>query len=155
MYAESAPILRIVLADDPVVVREGIRVVLQQEGFDIVGTAGDGYGAVEMCEALQPDVALLDVSMPLLNGIDAGREIRKVCPATKVILLTMHGEDLIVFAGLRAGVSGFVLKSVAASTLVHAIEAVWQNEVYLSPGISRTIVDTYLTRHAPPAPRIA
>ena len=147
MSPGSVPILRVLLADDHPVMRECLCARLQLDGFDVVAAVGDGYSAARMCEALRPDVALLDISMPLLNGIDAAQEIRKVSPATKTMLLTMHGDDLIVRAALRAGVTGYVLKSTAVSTLEQAIQAVCRNEVYLSPGISRAIVDAYLLNH--------
>jgi DNA-binding NarL/FixJ family response regulator len=136
---------RVVVADDHGIVREGVRSVLEGAGFDIVGEADDGHTALRLCETLQPDVALIDVSMPMLNGIDAACEIRKVAPRTKIILLTMHDATSIVLAGLRAGVAGYVLKSAAVSTIAQAIEAVMQNQVYLSPGVSRPVVDACLS----------
>lgn len=144
---------RVLLADDHVVVREGLKVVLQQEGFEVVGEASDGRAAVKICEAQQPEVAILDVGMPLLNGIDAARDILRLCPNTKVLLLTMYNQECYVLAGLRAGVSGYVLKSGAASNLVQAIEAVFNGEVYMSPGVSRAVVQAYLSSaQAPPDP---
>lgn len=144
---------RVLLADDHVVVREGLKAVLQQEGFEVVGEASDGRSAVKMCESLQPMVAVLDVGMPLLNGIDAATDIRRLCPGTKVILLTMYNQECYVLAGLRAGISGYVLKSGAASNLVQAIESVVHGDVYMSPGVSRTIVQAYLSNaQTPPDP---
>ena len=141
---------RVLLADDHVVVREGLRIVLQQEGFEVVGEASDGRAAVRACEALQPDIAVLDIGMPLLNGIDAARDIRRACPATKVVLLTMYDQECYVLAGLRAGISGYVLKNAAASNLVYAIDAVSQGEVYMSPGVSRTVVQAFLSNSQAP-----
>jgi two-component system, NarL family, response regulator NreC len=144
---------RVVLADDHVLMREGLESILEQEGFEIVGVASDGRAATKVCEVLQPDVAILDVAMPALNGIDAGRDIMRLCPNTKVVLLTMYKEEGYVLAGLRAGIAGYVLKSSAASNLVQAIDAVLNGEVYLSPGVSRTLVQAYLaTAAAPPDP---
>lgn len=139
-----------ILADDHGVVREGLQRLLQTAGCQVVGCAGDGMSAVRMCEAMRPDVALLDVAMPLLNGIDAAREVRKVSPSTKILLLTMHTDEFLVLAGLRAGVSGYLLKSSAAPTIVQAIAAVSHDNVYLCPGISRTIVDACISRHPQP-----
>ena len=142
---------RVLLADDHVVVREGLKAVLGQEGFEVVGDASDGRAAVKACEALRPHVAVLDIGMPLLNGIDAARDILRLSPGTKVVLLTMYNQECYVLAGLRAGVSGYVLKSGAASNLVQAIEAVLNGEVYMSPGVSRAVVQAYLSNAPTPA----
>jgi DNA-binding NarL/FixJ family response regulator len=148
----SAPQLsrRIVLADDHAIFRHGLRAVLQQEGLTIVGEASDGRGAVRLCETERPHVAILDVAMPLLNGVDAAREIRRRCPETRVVLLTMYAEEPYVLASLRAGVAGYVLKSNAASDLVQAIEAVARGDIYLSPGVSRTVVQAFLSGSSEP-----
>ena len=135
---------RVVLADDHVIFRQGLRVLLQQEGLTIVGEASDGRAAVRMCESERPDVAILDVAMPLLNGVDAAREINGRCPATRIILLTMYAEEPYVLASLRAGVTGYVLKTGAASELILAIAAVSRGEIYLSSGVSRTVVQAFL-----------
>jgi DNA-binding NarL/FixJ family response regulator len=145
MFPPTVQRPRVVLADDHVVVREGLKVVLQQEGFEVVGEASDGRAAVRTCETQQPEVAVLDIGMPLLNGIDAAAEILRLCPNTKVVLLTMYNQECYVLAGLRAGVSGYVLKSGAASNLVQAIDAVFNGEVYMSPGVSRALVQAYLS----------
>lgn len=148
MSSASRRGLRVLLADDHVVVRQGLKALLQQDGFDVIGEASDGHAAVEMCEALQPDVVLLDIAMPFLNGIDAGRQILKLCPRTKVILLTTYALDGYVLASLRAGITGYVLKNIAASTLVDAIEAVSKGETYLSPGVSGAVAQAYLSSAA-------
>ena len=142
---------RVLLADDHVVVREGLKAVLGQEGFEVVGETSDGRAAVKACESVRPDVAILDIGMPLLNGIDAAREILRLSPATKVILLTMYNQECYVLAGLRAGVSGYVLKSGAACNLVQAIDAVLNGEIYMSPGVSRAVVQAYLSNARVPA----
>jgi len=145
--------LRVLLADDHVVVREGLRAVLQRQGFEIVGEASDGRTAIAMCDTLRPEVAVLDIAMPLLNGIDAAREILKAQPGTKIVLLTMYAEESYVLAGLRAGITGYVPKSNAASTLVQAIHAVSKGDVYLSPVVSRAVVQAYLSNATvPPDP---
>ena len=142
--------LRVLLADDHAMVREGLRALLERAGFDIVGEAANGHEAVRLCETLRPHVALLDIGMPLLNGVDAAREVAKHGSDTKVILVSMHAEECYVVAGLRAGASGFVLKSSGAPRLVDAIEAVARNETYLSPGVSKTLVDVFLSGAAAP-----
>ena len=125
-------------------VREGLRALLEREGFRIVGEASNGMEAVAACQEQQPDVAILDLLMPRLNGVEAAREILNRSPRTKVILLTMYSEDHYVLEALGAGILGYVLKTKAASTLVEAIEEVAAGNVYLSPGISRSVVDAYL-----------
>jgi two-component system, NarL family, response regulator NreC len=138
--------LRILLADDHAVVREGLRVLLEREGFAFAGEASDGREAIQLCEQHKPDIAVLDLAMPLLNGIDAAREIIKVNPKIKVILLTMHTEDHLVLESLRAGVTGYVLKTRASNELVQAIRAVSKGEMFLTQSISRTIVQAFLNK---------
>jgi len=104
-----------------------------------------------MAEKARPDVAILDISMPLLNGINAARELKKTSANAKVILLTKHDEDHYVIEALRAGVGGYVLKSQVANDLVHAIQEVCRGSVYLSPGISRAVVGAYLSETNVPA----
>ena len=145
--------LRIILADDHLIVRQGLRSVLEQEAYTVLGEAGDGREALRLAQELRPDVAVLDLAMPLLNGLDAAREIRRVSPQTKTILLTMHTEDPYVMEALRAGVKGYVLKTQAAQDLVQAIKEVSRGAMYLSPGISRTVVEAYLAKsELPPDP---
>ncbi len=135
--------VRILLADDHTIVRQGLRALLEREGFDVVGEAADGLEAVRLCETLRPEVAIFDVGMPLLNGIGATREIAKTSPRTKSILLTMHTDDHFVLNSLRAGAVGYVLKEKAYEELVHAIRAACKGEIYLSSGISRAVVDAF------------
>jgi DNA-binding NarL/FixJ family response regulator len=137
---------RILLADDHTIVRQGLRAILEREGYEVVGEAADGREAITYAEKFRPDVAVLDISMPLLNGIDAAREVAKVSPRTKTILLTMYTEDHYVLESLRAGVTGYVLKMRAALALVQAIQAVMKGEIYLSPGISRAVVQAFLSK---------
>lgn len=147
--------LKVLLADDHAVVRQGLRVLLEKEGFTVVGESSDGREAVNACEALHPDVAILDLSMPNLNGIDAAREITKRNPRTKVVLLTMHTEDHLILESLRAGVTGYVLKTRASDELIQAIRAVSRGEMHLTPGISRTIVQAFLSKDELPARAIS
>ncbi|HYU47613.1 MAG TPA: response regulator transcription factor [Terriglobales bacterium] len=138
--------VRVLLADDHTLVRQGLRAVLEREGIEVVGEASDGREAIQLCERLHPDVAVLDVSMPLLNGIDAAHEIGRSHPRTKTVLLTMHTEDIFVLQGLRSGVSGFVLKQRSAEELVRAIREVSRGEIFLSAGICRTVVHAYVNK---------
>lgn len=138
--------IRVVLADNHALVRQGLRALLEREGLEVAGEAADGREAVRLAHDLRPDVALLDIGMPLLNGIDAAREIQKESRGTKTILLTRHDEDQYVTEALRAGVKGYVLKKQAATDLVDAIRQACRSEVYLSPGISRAVVKAYLSK---------
>src|SRR5207247_10416540 len=137
--------IRIVLADDHVLVRQGLKSLLERENFQVVAEASDGQDAVRLSESLHPDIAVIDISMPILNGIDAVRELGRSCPKTKAILLTQHEEDQYIREALEAGVKGYVLKNQAASDLVHAIQQVSRGQVYLSPGVSGVVIEAYRT----------
>lgn len=143
--------IRVMLADDHALVRQALRALLEREGFLVAGEASDGQEAVRLAPQIHPDIAILDVSMPLLNGLDAAREIQKTTKRTKAILLTRHDEDQYVTEALRAGVQGYVLKSQAATDLVAAIQQVSGGGIYLSPGISRTVVEAYLSKSELPS----
>jgi DNA-binding NarL/FixJ family response regulator len=132
--------IRIVLADDHVIVRQGLKFILEEEGFQVVGEASNGREIVRLAEKLVPEVAVLDGRMPLLNGVDATKEIVKVSPRTKIILLTMHSEKHFVTNALRAGARGYLLKERAAEELVQAVTEVTRGGIYLSPSISRTVL---------------
>ena len=145
--------LHILLADDHPIVREGLKLLLERESFTVVGEASDGREAVGLAQALCPDIALLDFTMPLLNGIDAGRAILQTAPKTKLVLLTMHAEDHHVLEALRAGFKGYVLKTKAAEELVQAIQEVSRGKLYLTPGVSEVVVHAYLAKsELPPEP---
>lgn len=138
--------IRILLADDHVVVREGLRDLLTREGFDVVAEASNGREAIRLNQELRPDVSVVDLSMPLLNGLDVTREIRRQSPKSSIILLTMYSDEPHVLEALQAGVAGYVLKSAAAADLVQAIHCASRGKVYLSPEISRTVVRAYLDK---------
>ena len=140
---------RIVLADDHLIVRQGLRALLDLEGFAVVGEAENGRDAVKLAQTHRPDVVVLDLKMPTLNGLDAGREILQNRYATAAILLTMHTEEHQIAMALRAGIRGYLLKTQAAEDLVHAIREVVRGEIYLSPGVSRIVVDGYLSGERP------
>lgn len=147
--------IRILLADDHNIVRQGLRALLERANFEIVAEAGDGQEAVRLAETLKPDIAVLDLVMPLLNGLDAGRQIIQR-GAGAVILLTMHTGEHHVAAALKAGIRGYLLKSQAAEDLVHGIREVSRGRIFLSPEVSRIVVDGYLsgtTLTDPLAPR--
>ncbi len=133
--------LRVVLADDHQVLRQGVTALLVQHGVQVVAEASDGREAVELVRQLRPDVAVLDIMMPLLNGIDAAHEIARDCPETRVILLTAFEDERYVTNGVRQGVRGFVLKTQAAEDLVQAINEVSRGGLYVSPGVSQVLVD--------------
>ncbi len=143
--------IRIVLADDHTLVRQGLKSLLEREKFQVIAEASDGQEAVALAEAHHPDIAVIDISMPILNGIDAAREVGRSCPKTKTILLTQHEEDQYIREALEAGVKGYVLKNQAASDLVHAIQQVSRGQFYLSPGVSRAVMEAYRTRSDSPA----
>jgi DNA-binding NarL/FixJ family response regulator len=148
--------LRILLADDHCIVRQGLRALLERANFEVVAEAADGQEAVRLAEALKPDIAVLDLVMPTLNGLDAGRQIIQRSTSTSVILLTMHTGEHHVAAALRAGIRGYLLKSQAAEDLVHGIREVSRDRIFLSPEVSRIVVDGYLsgaTAADPLAPR--
>ena len=136
----------VVLGDDHPLVRHGVRRLLEREEFDVLGEASDGLEVVALAEQLRPDVILLDLSMPTMNGIAAVREISRVSPSTKVIILTMHTEEHYILEALRAGVKGCVSKTQAPEHLLQAIREVCRGGVYLSPSVSGVVVQGYLSK---------
>src|SRR5581483_3164695 len=136
--------IRILLADDHAVVRQGFKMILgAQSDMEIVGEAGNGREAVELADQLKPDVVVMDVAMPELNGIEATRRIAGSAPHTRVIALSMHKDSVYVREVLRAGARGYLLKDSGAGDLVSAVRAVAQGEGYLSPAVSTAVLDDY------------
>ena len=137
--------LRILLADEQVMVREGVKALLEREGFEVVAEASDGRDAVRLATALQPDVAIVDPGLPVLNGLDATREILRASPGTRTVVLTVLAERQNVLEALRAGAKGYVVRTQAAADLLLAIHEVSRGTIYLSPSISGIVVEAYLT----------
>ncbi len=140
---------RLILADDHAIVRQSLKVLLEDHDFVVAGEASDGAQAVQLAARLFPQIAILDIGMPVMNGIDAAREIMQISPGTKVILLSMYGDDHYVVRAVQAGVSGYVLKTRAAADLIQALHDVEKGSMYLSSGISRAVVQRMLNRSAP------
>lgn len=139
--------VRVLLADDHGIVREGLRSLLEKEpGIEVVGEAENGRDAVRLARELSPDVAVVDISMPGLNGIEATRRIVSGCPGTKVIALSMHSHRRFIREMLRAGASGYVLKDCAVKELVGAIEAVVAGGTYLCPAIAGVVAKGFVSR---------
>jgi len=137
--------LRILLAEDHLIVRQGVKQLLTREGYSVVAEAADGREAVRLAREHCPDIAVLDLGMPLLNGVDAARQIHKVSPGTKAILLTFKKEVPYVVEAFRAGAKGYVLKTHGASELFEAIRKVSGGAVYISPDLA-DVVPQILTR---------
>ena len=142
--------IRVLLADDHALVRNGVKALLEREGLEVVAEAAHGQEAVSMATAVKPDVAVLDISMPLMNGLETVRELNQSSPKTRSILLTRHDEDQYVTAALHAGVRGYVLKTQDAADLVLAIRRVHEGNIYLSPGVSGALVDALLSKSGQP-----
>ncbi len=139
--------IRIVLAEDHALVREGTRRILEQQpDLSVIGEAGDGQSALEMIERLQPDVALLDIRMPRLGGIDIARRIKSSAPATKALVLTAYDDDEYVLALMELGVSGYMLKTARAHELVDAIRTVHGGEPVLHPAIAAKVARLWVRR---------
>ena len=142
--------IRVLLADDHVLVREGLRALLAKEAdIQVIAEAGDGREAIRSAGETRPDVAAMDLSMPLLNGLEAARQMAAWDRPPGVILLTVHAEDRYVLEAIRAGVRGYVLKKQASADLVRAIREVSGGGVYLSPGISAAVVEAVRSPQAP------
>jgi DNA-binding NarL/FixJ family response regulator len=137
--------IRILIADDHAIVRRGLRTLLEaQAGWEVCAEASNGREAVERGEELKPDIAILDIGMPELNGLDAARQILKSSPQTEVLILTMHQSEEVVAEVLKAGARGYVLKSDADQNLVAAVDAMLQHKPFLSSNVTDIILSDYL-----------
>jgi len=137
----TATKLRVLIADDHAILRDGVRKLLaEEEDIEVVGEARDGHDALKRTEELKPDVVLLDLAMPGLNGLAVAKKLKAAASSARVLILTMHQEEEYVYETLRAGASGYVLKDAAAPELIGAIRAAKRGETYLSPGVSRLVV---------------
>ena len=138
---------RILLADDHALVRRGVRLILDGEpDLQVVAEAGDGAEAIELARAERPDLAVLDIAMPRLTGLQAARELSRVMPELRILMLTMYDNEQYFFEALKAGASGFVLKSVADRDLVEACRAAMRDEPFLYPGAVTALIRNYLDR---------
>jgi DNA-binding NarL/FixJ family response regulator len=140
-------VIRVLLADDHTIVRQGVRLCLEAMGdIEVVAEAEDGQVAVQLTDQLRPDVAVIDLTMPRLNGVEAIRQIKRDFPRTEVVVLSVHDSEAYVVQALRAGAAGYVLKRNAATELAAAIRAAHAGQAYLHPSIARRVLDDYLSR---------
>jgi DNA-binding NarL/FixJ family response regulator len=139
--------ITVLLAEDHVITRQGIRRLLEDEkGFSVIGVSGDGEEAVRMVTELKPDVVIMDIAMPRLNGIEATRQIKSILPGTAVLILSAYDDDEYIFALLKAGAAGYLLKNVGGDELTRAIKAVCKGEPVLDPMIARKVIDYFRHR---------
>jgi Response regulator containing a CheY-like receiver domain and an HTH DNA-binding domain len=139
--------IRILLADDHTILRAGLRMMLNaQPDMDVIGEAQDGRQALQEVQRLQPDVVLMDITMPDMNGIEATKQIKRIQPDVKILVLTMHEHDEYVFQALRAGASGYMLKEALDTELITAIHVIKSGQFYLSPTAQSVVVGDYLQR---------
>ncbi len=137
--------IRILLVDDHDILRAGLRAILSAEAdIEVVGEASDGREAVTKAESLSPDVTLMDISMPVMDGLEATRRIHQSCPEVKVLVLTIHDDEEYLFQVLEAGGSGYLVKKSAATELISAIRAVYRGEAFLSPMATKMVIERYL-----------
>ncbi|OFW38779.1 MAG: DNA-binding response regulator [Acidobacteria bacterium RIFCSPLOWO2_12_FULL_67_14b] len=141
--------LRLLLGDDHTLVRQGLRKILEERPeWEVVAEVGDGREAIRKAVALRPDVAVLDVGMPLLNGIDATQQIVRKVPETRVLMLSMHSDEAYVTRALQAGATGYMLKDSAGKDLLKGVAAVAAGQSYFSPAVARLMLDDYVRRVA-------
>ena len=143
------PRLRLLIGDDHTLVRQGLRKILEERPeWEVVAEVGDGREAIRQCVALKPDVAIIDVGMPLLNGIDATQQIVRRVPETKVLVLSMHSDEAYVTRALHAGATGYMLKDSAGTDLINGVAAVSAGQAFFSPAIAQLMLDDYVRRVA-------
>lgn len=139
--------IRVLLAEDHTIVRQGIAALLRTESdMEVVGEASNGMEAIELAKKLGPDVILMDIGMRQLNGLEATREIKKLFPSMKILVLTMHDNEEWILQILRAGASGYLIKDLAMTDLISALRAVYQGDSYLSPSISKMVIEEYIRK---------
>lgn len=139
--------IRVLIADDHTIVRSGVHLLLEGEAdIEVVGEALNGHEALAQAEKLQPDVILMDISMPEMDGLEATRQVKARWPAIKVLMLTMHRSDEYFFEALKIGASGYILKAADTDELVNAVRVVGQGEVFLYPSMAKKLLNDYLRR---------
>lgn len=137
--------IRLLLADDHTILRAGLRALLESEpDMCVIGEAEDGRVAVKLCSELEPDIVLMDIAMPLLNGLEATRQIKHRCPGVKILILSMYDNEEYIRQALAFGAMGYLLKDAAASELIGAVRAIHRGEAVLSPPITRLVLENYL-----------
>lgn len=137
--------IRILLADDHTIVRDGIHALIDDEpDMQVIAEAEDGFTAVRLTCELDPDVVLMDIAMPRLNGLEATRQIKKICPQAKILILSMHENEEYIRQVLACGAMGYILKDAAARELLGAVRSVYTGEMVLSPAITRLVIEDYL-----------
>ncbi|MER6282539.1 response regulator transcription factor [Streptomyces sviceus] len=147
MTTPDASVIRILLADDHALVRRGVRLILDREpDLEVVAEAGDGAEAIELARTHEVDLAVMDIAMPRMTGLQATRELVALKPGVRVLMLTMHDNEQYFFQALKAGASGYVLKSVADRDLVAACRAAMRDEPFLYPGAVSALIRSYLDR---------
>jgi DNA-binding NarL/FixJ family response regulator len=141
--------ITVLVAEDHTIVRKGICSLIDGKAdIQVVGEAEDGREAIEKAEALTPDVVLMDITMPHLNGLEATRQIKKRCPQVKILALTMYTNEEYILQIIQAGASGYVIKQAAPAELISAIHAVYRGDTFLSPSVSKVIIDEYMKHRA-------
>ena len=136
--------VKILLVENHTIVREGLRTLLEEKGYAVIGEAEDGRTGAQMASELDPDVVVMDISLPLLSGIEATRRIHKEKPEVKIIMLTIHDEETYIYKSLEAGASGYLVKDTASKDLLDAINAVLEGGLYLSPNFPPEYLETYM-----------
>ena len=140
----------VLIADDHLMFRQGLKALLEGNGFHVIAEASNGHEAIRLARQLNPTIAILDFGMPMLNGIDAAQEIHKQSPRTQVVMLTMHEEEVYALEALKAGIRGYVLKSQTSYDLINAILEVLRGAIYMSPKISETVVKSLSSKQEHP-----
>jgi two-component system response regulator NreC len=141
--------IKVILADDHTIVRKGLRSLLDiEKNIKVIGEAENGRETIKKVALLKPDVVIMDIAMPLLNGLEATRKIKKNFPHIKVLVLSVHADEEYIFQALKAGASGYLLKNAAPNELVSAVEAAYSDESFLSPSVSKKVIKEYIRKAA-------